>query len=478
MHRELLIGGVFFGGACDGSIGKTQHYAPYDGALVGTAAEAGWGEVSAALDAAFSAFKTWRFSPRRERRALLLRIAELVRERSEELAGLLAVEVGKPISQARGEVTRLALTFDLAADLCTQEFGRLVPLDYDGRGDDFSCEVRREAIGVVLGIVPYNWPFNLAAHKIAPALAAGNTLVIKAPSTGTLSTLTLGRLIQEAGCPDGVVNVVNCAGALAQKAAEDDRVAMLSFTGSPKVGWMLKERLPRKRVALELGGDASAVVAGDADLDWAVSRLVPSAFAYAGQVCISTQHVLVHESMYEVFRGRFVTESEAVVTGDPLMDETVCGPVVSDEAADRILEWVSAAESAGATVLCGGSRTGRVIEPVVVEGVGRDTPLGCEEVFGPVVTLQPYGEIEEALDWVNSSRFGIHAAYFGSSAGEIERFVREAEVGGVIVGDSPMVRFDAMPYGGVKESGFGREGVVNTFLEMTEEKTLVRRISG
>lgn len=476
MHCELLIGGVFYGGACDGSIGKTQHYAPYDGKLVGTAAEAGWSELSAALDAATEAFQTWKNSPLRQRRELLLTIAQNVRDQKDDLAELMAKEIGKPITQAEGEVMRLALTFDLAADLLTKETNRIVPVDYDPRGDDYRCEVFRFPIGVVMGIVPYNWPFNLVAHKIAPALAAGNTLVIKTPSMGTLSTLTLARIIHESGCPDGVVNVLNVPGKLAQKAVEDDRTQMLSFTGSPKVGWMLKEQIPKKKVSLELGGDATAVLAPDADIDYAVKQQVPASFGYAGQVCISTQHILAHSSIYEEFKEKFVQATEDAKTGDPLDRDVVCGPVISDEDADRILEWIDKAESEGATVLCGGQRSGRVIEPCIVENVTRSMTLGCEEVFGPVVTLQSYETDDEALKWINASQFGLHAALYSQDVRRINRYIQEVEVGGLIVGDSPALRFDAMPYGGVKNSGFGREGVLNTYLEMTEEKTIVTKI--
>lgn len=476
MHRELLINGVFLGGSCDGGIGKTQHYAPYNGNLVGTAAEAGWDEMSVALDAAQEAYQTWKFSPRRQRRKLLNTIAQNVEAQQEDLSRLLAEEVGKPVVQARAEVKRLQRTFELAADLLTQEHNRIVPLDYDDRGDDYRCEVRRVPIGVVMAIVPYNWPFNLAAHKIAPALAAGNTVVAKTPSVGTLSTLTLARIIHESGCPDGVVNLLNCPSTIAQKAVEDPRTDMLSFTGSPPVGWKLKGLIPKKKVALELGGDATSVVAADANLDFAVKQLVVASFAYAGQICISCQHILVHESIYNEFKDRFVEATEAIKTGDPLDEEVVCGPVVREEAADRILDWVSQAEEAGATVLTGGQRTGLVIEPVVIENVKRNTPLGKEEVFGPVVTLQPYSDPQEAINWINASQFGIHASLFTQDMVLAERFAHDIEIGGLIVGDSPALRFDSMPYGGVKNSGFGREGVLNTFFEMTEDKTVVYKV--
>ncbi|MFM9873725.1 MAG: aldehyde dehydrogenase family protein [Fimbriimonadaceae bacterium] len=475
MHQELLINGVFFGGPCDGSIGKTQHYAPYDGKLVGTAAEAGWSEFDAAIDAATEAYKTWQFSTPTERANLLNKIADLVTERKQELAELMAVEIGKPITQSEAEVTRLILTFQLAAKLAQESHTTKIDVTYDSRGKDCEVTTTRVPIGPILAVVPYNWPYNLAAHKIAPALAAGNTLVVKAPSNGTLCTLLLGRFIHEAGCPDGVINVLNVPGVLAQKAAQDKRIKMLSFTGSPKIGWMLKELLPFKRVALELGGDASCVVAGDANIDTAIEKLIPGAFAYAGQICISVQHILVHESRYEEFKTKFVTATESIKTGDPLDREVICGPVISDDAADKITTLLDEAESHGATILSGGQRSGRVIEPAIIENPTRKMRVGCEEAFGPLVTLQPYKTDQQAIDWINVSDFGIHAGLFTNDEKRIQTYFNQIEIGGLIVNDSPSLRFDAMPYGGVKKSGFGREGVFNTFHEMTEDKVLVIR---
>jgi len=477
VHQELLINGVFIGGPCDGSIGKTQHYAPYDGKLVGTAAEAGWSEFDAAIDAAEEAFKTWQFSSFHDRAALLAKINYLIQDHYHELTQLMAMEIGKPITQAEAEVTRLALTFRLASQLALTYKPKNVDVSLDHRSDGVKVTTTRVPIGPILAIVPYNWPFNLAAHKIAPALAAGNTLVIKAPSTGTLCTLLLGRLIHQAGCPDGVINVLNGPGVLAQKAAQDKRIKMLSFTGSPKVGWMLKELLPFKRVSLELGGDATCVVAEDADIDTAVEKLVPGAFSNAGQICISVQHILVHETKYDEFKTKFVRATEAVKTGDPLDREVICGPVLTDDAADKVMALIDDAESGGATILTGGQRTGRVIEPVVIENPTRSMRVGCEEAFGPLVTLQPYTTDQEAIDWINASDFGIHAGLFTNDEARIQQFFEQLEIGGLIVNDSPSLRFDAMPYGGVKKSGFGREGVENTFHEMTEDKVLLIRSS-
>ncbi|MES1227668.1 MAG: aldehyde dehydrogenase family protein [Armatimonadota bacterium] len=475
IHRELLVGGHLIGGVCDQAIGKEQVYSPYHGKLVGTVAEGGWPEMDAALDAANMAFKTWRHSAARQRQDLLRLISKGVRERFEELVDLLIEEVGKPRIFAEGEVNRLALTFDLAADYCTAPQGHTLPVDYDPRGDGYRAEVRRVPIGVVFCVVPYNWPLNLAAHKIAPALACGCTLVVKAPVIGALTTLTLAQIIKEAGCPDGVLNVLHCANDIAQKAIEDNRTTMLSFTGSGKVGWMLKGLVPTKPVTLELGGDAFAVVFPDADLDYVVSKIVPGGYGYAGQVCISVQHVLCHAQVYDAFRAKLIAATDACPTGDPALKETVCGPLINDDHAEKVMAMVASAEEAGASVIAGGNRVGRVVHPTLVENVPYSTPLGHEEVFGPVMTLTSFDSTKEAIGRVNQSVFGIQCGVFTYDIRIAEQFAREAETGSVIIGDSPSLRFDSMPYGGDKQSGTGREGIASAVQSMTVEKTVVTR---
>jgi acyl-CoA reductase-like NAD-dependent aldehyde dehydrogenase len=471
----MLIDGHFIGGPCDQAVGKIQIYSPYHSRLVGTAAEGGWQEANAALAAATDAFKSYRFSPRQDRVKLLNRIAVLVQERSEELAKLLTEEIGKPISWSKGEVTRLAVTFRLAADL-TSDFGQEeLPLDFDSRGSDYTCRVERFPIGPIFCIVPYNWPFNLAAHKIAPALATGNTVVLKPSELAPLSTFTLARLIHEAGCPPGVLNAILVSPEVAERTAADSRTKMLSFTGSPGVGWHLKGLLPEKKVALELGGDASAVVCEDADLDWAIRRIVAGGYGYAGQICIAVQHVLVHESRYEEAKARLVEGTNGCPTGDPSNGETVCGPMISQAAADKVQSFVDEAVSAGATVLAGSNRSGNLLWPTLIENVPEKTRLDHEEVFGPVLTLRSFKTFGEAIQRVNSSQYGIQCGVFTRSPDRVERALREIEVGGVVINDFPTLRFDNYPYGGVKRSGFGREGVRYAMEEMTEPKTLVVR---
>lgn len=475
IHTELLIDGLLLGGPCDNSIGKVLVRAPFDGQVVGTVAVAGPTETEHAVGAAHRAFQAWRSSPRLVRRELLRRIATSVRARESELVDLLTREVGKPVAWSRGEVARLALTFDLAADLLSSYGGEWMPVDFDGRGVDCRCLVERFPVGPVLAIVPYNWPFNLAAHKIAPALAVGCTVILKASHQAPISTLTLARLIHDAGCPQGVLNAVYCEPQEAETVAKDPRVAMVSFTGSPAVGWHLKRMLAEKRVSLELGGDASAIVCEDADLDWAVARCVAGGYGYAGQVCIAVQHVLVHRGVYADVRARLTKATEACAFGDPNDPDTVCGPLITSLAADKVMEWIEEARSAGAAILAGGIRTGNVVAPTLIEGVPPNVRLGCEEVFGPVLTLKPFDTLPEAISIVNSSQFGIQCGVFTHDLRLAEQAFREIEVGGIIVNDYPTLRFDNMPYGGVKRSGFGREGVRYAMDEMTEPKTMLIR---
>lgn len=475
VHRELLLNGYLLGGECDQGIGKDVVKSPWDGSVVGSVAEAGWAECDAALDAAVASFSTWRHAARHERQALLRRIAQAVRDRSEELAQLAALEIGKPVKLARAEVARTAITFDLAADLLSSYGIESLPVDTDPRGSGHRCLVERFPIGPVLAIVPYNWPYNLAAHKIAPALAAGNTVVVKASSQASLCTLTLGRIIHEAGCPAGVLNVLRCPAALAEKMAKDPRVPVISFTGSPAVGWRLKELLPRKRVSLELGGNCPAIILPDANLDWASERVALGAYGYAGQVCIAVQHALVHRSVAADFESRLVSATQAMSYGDPRGEDVVCGPLISEAEAQRVEEWIDEAVSAGGEVLVGGARKGALVPPTLIRG-RTETRLGCQEVFGPVLTLEVVDSLDDAVARTNRSDLGLQAGVFTQNLGEAERAFQSLDVGGVVINDFPSLRFDAMAYGGVKQSGFGREGLRWAFDEMTEPKTLVLRM--
>lgn len=471
MYRsELLIGGKLVEGAS-----AFAAISPYTGQEIGQVANADEHQVEAALSGATDAFRTWKDAPRRERQELLRKIAAGVAAAETELVDLAVQEIGKPLTWARGEVLRLGLTFQLAADLLSGDAGEWLPADYDPRGDGYSCRAARFPIGPIACIVPYNWPYNLAAHKIAPALAAGNTVVLKGGRTSSLCTLALARIIHEAGCPPGVLNAIYCEPALAERMCLDPRIAMLSFTGSPAVGWALKEKLPRKRVSLELGSNSFAIVCDDADLDWATPRLRDGGYGYAGQICISVQHILAARPIYDELKGRLIRATAECPTGDPSDERVVCGPLIDGRAADKVQQWVAEAVNQGASVLAGGDRTGNVLPPLLVEGRPPGARLSCQEVFGPVMTLEPFDTLDEAFAAVNTGSMGIHTGIFTSDIGIATRAFGQLETGGVVVNDYPTMRFDNMPYGGVKESGFGREGVRYTFDEMTELKSLVVR---
>lgn len=474
LHAELLIDGHFVGGPCDQATGKVVVRNPYDGSVVGTAAEGGLSELRGCLDAAWDAFQTWRFSTAADRQTLLRRIASLVRERHGELVDILVAEIGKPVAWARGEVDRMAITFDLAADELETWGVEPVSIVHDPRGENYTASIGRFPIGPVLCIVPYNWPFNLAAHKIAPALAVGNTVILKPSLLAPLSTLSLARLIHEAGCPHGVVNAWNGPSQVISKVSHDPRCRMVSFTGSPEVGWKVKQELPPdKRVVLELGGNGMAVVCADADLEWAAQRCVLGSYGYAGQVCIAVQHVLAEASIYDAFREKLIALTNQCAWGDPRLEATVCGPMISVEAADRVEDWVAEAVAAGAVVITGGGREGSLIKPVLLENVPASVRLYNEEVFGPVLTLERIDSFREAIARINGSKYGIHAGVFTRDPKLCEQAFRELEVGGVVINDYPTIRFDNLPYGGVKQSGFGREGVRFAMEEMTEWKSWV-----
>ena len=478
MHGEMLIDGHFIGGPCDQSVPKAVIRNPYDARLVGTAAEGDEAALMTALDAAHAAFAQWRETSGAERAVLLARIASTVRARRAELAELLVLEIGKPIMLAEGEVDRMALTFELAAGLA-DGFGREeLSVAFDPRGTNYTCGVERFPIGVVFAIVPYNWPYNLTAHKLAPALAVGNTVVVKPSPQALLSTYALGRLLHECGIPPGVVNVVEAPVPAIKRAVQDARVRMVSFTGSEAVGWPLKAALPPEtRCTLELGGDAFAIVCEDADLGWAGDRIANGAFAYAGQICISVQHALVERAIYDEFTTALATATEACPAGDPAAPETVCGPLISVAAADRVEAWIAEAVDGGAEVLAGGERTGNLITPCLIARVPPTARLATEEVFGPVLTVEPFDSTEEAIDRVNGSAFGLQTGVFTGDESRADLCYRHISTGSVIVNDHPTLRFDNFPYGGVKRSGFGREGVAYAMREMTEPKSRITRLT-
>ncbi len=472
---ELLIAGNMIGGPCDGSVPKNPVVSPWDGRTVGSVAEGGWEHMDAALSAASEAFPAWSRTPRHSRAALLRRAAQLIREHKDLLVEAAIAEIGKPRSLAEGEVSRCALTFELSASLLDSLTLESPSTEIEARGTGHWAIVERFPRGVVLAITPYNWPYNLAAHKVAPSLAAGNTVVLKPSGASALCGAIFARILNAAGFPAGVVNSVLCDARVAERAGLDERTKMVSFTGSEAVGFHLREVVSDKPVTLELGGNACAIVMPDGDLEFASERCALGGYGYAGQICISVQHVLVHESVVAEFRAAFVSATSKCPTGDPSLAETVCGPLICASAADRVESWITEATDSGARLLAGGGRSGNVVRPTLLTEVPHRARLACEEVFGPVVTLEPFATLDEAIERVNASRFGLQAGVFTSDLRTATRLFRELEVGSLVVGDYPTLRLDNMPYGGVKRSGMGREGVRSTYEDATEPRLMLVR---
>ena len=445
---------------------------PYDGKVVGEVCLAGEPELERAVDSADKAFHVTRKLPSYKRAAILESIASQIRERREEIARTMTLESGKPIQLTLGEVDRAVMTFSISAEEAKRIPGEVIPLDLADGTEGRWGVVRRYPVGPVVSITPFNFPLNLVAHKIGPALAAGNTVVHKSPPQTPLTSSLLAEIIMESGPPAGAVNVVACSNEFAEKLVVDPRVKILSFTGSPRVGWYLKSKAPKKKVILELGGNAAVIVERDAKLDVVAKRLAAGAFANAGQICISVQRIYVQKDVYERFRDLFSLETKNVKVGDPMQPDTVVGPMINAKEADRAFSWITRARERGAVVVAGGKREGNLIEPTVLEMVPADAELYCEEAFAPVAILESYSEFDEAIRKVNDTRFGLQAGIFTNDARKIFKAFEEVQVGGVIINDYPTFRIDNMPYGGIKDSGFGREGVRYAIEEMTEPKLL------
>ena len=410
-----------------------------------------------------------------ERQAVLNHCAVRFAERSDELAMALCIEAGKPIRDARGEVSRLVDTFRIAAEESVRITGEVLPLDISARAAGYSGMWKRVPIGPCSFISPFNFPLNLAAHKVAPALAVGCPFVLKPASLTPIGALIIGEVLAETDLPRGAFSVLPCPRTGAALFTTDERLKLLSFTGSPEVGWELKARAGKKAVVLELGGNAAVVVEPDADLDDAVERILFGAFYQSGQSCIGVQRILLHESIYAEAREKLVAATRALRSGDPKDPEVFIGPMISEKEAARLDGWIQEAVGAGAKLLCGGGRNGAMLEATLLEDVPPAQAVVCQEAFGPVAVLSSYSEYEEALAAVNDSVFGLQAGVFTRDLYKAQRAWDVLEVGGVVIGDVPSWRVDHMPYGGVKESGLGREGIRFAIEDMTEIRLMVVR---
>jgi acyl-CoA reductase-like NAD-dependent aldehyde dehydrogenase len=435
-------------------------------------AKAGADETKRAIDSAEAAMREP--LPAHKRAEILVRVAMGLGRRHDEVARLISDEAGKPMKAARVEAKRAMSTYTFAAVEARKLAGEMVPMDAAQAGEGKLAFTLRRPIGVVGAISPFNFPLNLVAHKLAPALAAGCAVVLKPASQTPLSALLLAKLEEEAGLPPGWLSVVvGAASEIGDVLVEDERVKAITFTGSGAVGWGLKERAPKKKVNLELGNATPVIVAADADLDVAAAAMAANGFSFAGQSCISVQRVYVERAAYDAFLERFLPRVEGLVVGDPSEEETDVGPVIDEDAKERILEWIEEARKAGAEVLIGGEEQDGLIRPTVISGAGPELRVSCEEVFGPVVTVNGVESVDEAIDLANGTRYGLQAGIFTSALETALRAGQKLEFGGVTVNEAPTFRTDQMPYGGVKDSGNTREGPHYAVRELTEERLVV-----
>ncbi|MCH8217697.1 MAG: aldehyde dehydrogenase family protein [Planctomycetes bacterium] len=447
----------------------------YTGEIATRVALADESAIDTAIGKAVEATEAMRQVPAYERQAVLQHCVRRFTERAEELALSLCIEAGKPIKDSRGEVARLIDTFRIAAEESVRIYGEVLPMEIGPRARGYSGMWKRVPIGPCSFISPFNFPLNLAAHKIAPALAVGCPFVLKPASLTPVGALLIGEILAETDLPEGAFSILPCRRDGAELFTTDERLRLLSFTGSPAVGWALKAKAGKKKVVLELGGNAAVIVDEDADLDDAASRIITGAFYQSGQSCISVQRILIHETLYGPMKDRLVAAARSLTMGDPKEDETFIGPMISEKEATRLESWIRSSVDGGAKLLCGGAREGVMMEATLLEHVPADADLSCQEAFGPVAIMTPFSDFDEALAEVNRSRFGLQAGIFTRDLYKMQRAWDRLEVGGVVIGDVPSWRVDHMPYGGVKDSGLGREGIRFAIEDMTEIRLLVIR---
>jgi len=410
-----------------------------------------------------------------ERQAVLEHCVKRFTERADELAKALCIEAGKPIKDAKGEVTRLIDTFKIAAEESVRINGETVNLEISARAKGYQGMTKKVPIGPCSFISPFNFPLNLAAHKVAPAIAAGCTFVLKPASRTPIGALIIGEVLAETDLPKGAFSILPCSRDGADLFTTDERLKLLSFTGSPDVGWALKAKAGKKPVVLEPGGNAACVVDEDADIEDAIERVIVGAYYQSGQSCISVQRLLVHRNIYDEFKTRYVEKVKGLVSGDPSNEDTFIGPMISEGEAERLHSWIEEAKDKGAAVLCGGTRNGAMLDATVMENVPKDCDASAEEAFGPLSILVPFDDFDEALKEVNNSRYGLQAGVFTRDIYKAHQAWNELEVGGVVIGDVPSWRVDNMPYGGVKDSGLGREGIRYAIEDMSETRLMVIR---
>ncbi|WP_322905966.1 aldehyde dehydrogenase family protein [Paenibacillus campi] len=465
---------LYIGGKWEHAVSYTPLYAPYNGVLIAEVAEATVREVRLAIAAAADAAATMRTMPAHQRASILEKLVQLLEQRKEEAARLIALEGSKPLKAARAEVARTIETYKFSAEEAKRIHGETVPLDAAVTGEGKFGYTIKEPVGVVGAITPFNFPMNLVAHKVGPALAAGNTVVLKPAEQTPLSSFLLAELLEQAGLPAGALNVVTGDGKTVGDAiVTDDRVKALSFTGSPAVGLSIRARSGLKKVTLELGSNSGLIIDKDTDIANMIDRVVGGAFGNQGQVCISVQRIYVHEQLFDSFVEQFVAATANLKLGDPLSEDTDVAAMISHKEQQRALEWIAEAIEQGAEVVCGNKVDGGCLKPTVLLHVSPQARIACREVFAPVVMINRVSSMDEAVQAVNDSDYGLQAGIYTTTIDTAFRAIRQLEVGGVIINDIPSFRVDQMPYGGVKQSGIGREGVKYAMEDMLETKFVV-----
>jgi glyceraldehyde-3-phosphate dehydrogenase (NADP+) len=446
---------------------------PYNGNVFAETYSGGEAELEVAISKAQAVENVMKGLGSFQRFEILRSIASTLSKQRSHFAKVLAQESGKPLIYALGEIDRSSQTFLIAAEEAKRLPREYISLDWTPGGKDKEGIVKYFPVGLVAGISPFNFPMNLAAHKIAPAIASGCPIILKPASSTPLSTLELARIIDETSLPKGALSIIPMDRTTGMKLVTDERFKLLTFTGSPDVGWKMKKEAGKKKVVLELGGNAGVIVSGTADIDFAVKRCIFGGFAYSGQICIHAQRIFVERKIFDEFLEKFVVSTHSLKSGDPLHPETQISVMIDESNAERVEDWVQEAASNGATILCGGKRQGAFFEPTVLTNTEKSMKINCLEVFGPVVTIEPYTTFQDAVHMVNDTNFGLQAGVFTRNMNEINHAFSNLEVGGVIINDVPTFRVDHMPYGGIKDSGLGREGLKYAILDMMEPKILV-----
>ncbi|MEO4055303.1 aldehyde dehydrogenase family protein [Solibacillus sp. CAU 1738] len=472
-HAKLWINGKWE------SVERTYNLAsPYTGEIIAQIAKASINDVERAIEGAHAAFQTFKKTTAYDRAEILYKVVAIMRERKQEFAEILALEAGKPLVAGLAEIDRTIATYQFSAEAAKQSMGETVPMDAAPGTTDRIGFTKRVPLGVVCAITPFNFPFNLVAHKLGPAFAVGNTVVLKPATQTPLSALVMAEIFKEAGLPDGALQIVTGSGGeLSDTLTTHPLVKKVTFTGSGAVGLKIKEKIGLRKITLELGSNAAVIVEPSAPIDKIISRTVSGAFGFAGQVCISLQRIYIHESIYEQFAESFVTETKKLIVGDPLKNTTDVSAMIHPNEVERIKQWIDEAKAQGAVVATGAEFTERTCTPTVMTNVGAHMKVVCQETFAPIVSLVPYKSLDEAIALVNESELGLNAGIYTNILTDAMRAADELEAGAVIINDIPTFRTDNMPYGGVKMSGYGREGIKYAIEEMTDLKLITIKTS-